>query len=132
MPFFQSLIDRGLKANEWINEISTLLDGKGGGRAESAQATGNNPAKLAEAIQIATRFAQSKLGLALDPTPAKQADSDGPTLFAPPGSIRGSIALIIASYAGKQLQVVHSAQSSSIIKTVLPLSYILIQCRPSV
>jgi alanyl-tRNA synthetase len=53
-----------LKANEWIGEVSTLLDGKGGGRGEAAQLTGNNPGAVAEAMQKATAFAQSKLGLA--------------------------------------------------------------------
>ena len=44
--------------------MSTLLDGKGGGRGEAAQLTGNNPGAVAEAMQKATAFAQSKLGLA--------------------------------------------------------------------
>lgn len=61
---FQGANDRGLKANEWIADISTLLDGKGGGSAGSAQFTGNNPAGLGEAMKKATVFAQSKLGLA--------------------------------------------------------------------
>ena len=51
-------------ANEWIGDVSTLLDGKGGGSAGSAQATGTNPSGLAEAIKKATAFAQLKLGLA--------------------------------------------------------------------
>ena len=59
------MIDRGLKANEWIGEVSPLLDGKGGGRAESAQATGNNAAGVREALKKATLFAQTKLGLEL-------------------------------------------------------------------
>lgn len=57
------MIDRGLKANEWIGEVSPMLDGKGGGRAESAQATGNNPAGVAEALKKAILFAQIKLGV---------------------------------------------------------------------
>jgi len=60
-------VDAGLKANEWIDDISSLLDGKGGGRAESAQATGNKPSNLAEAMAKATLFAQSKLGLSAPP-----------------------------------------------------------------
>lgn len=55
-------VDRGLKANEWIGDVSALLDGKGGGRAEAAQMTGNNPSGLSEAMKKATEFAQSKLG----------------------------------------------------------------------
>ena len=60
---FKSANDRGLKANEWVADLSALLDGKGGGSAGSAQATGNNPAGLIEAMKKATVFAQSKLGL---------------------------------------------------------------------
>lgn len=53
-----------MKANEWIADISPLLSGKGGGSPGSAQATGTNPAGLAEAVQKATLFAQTKLGVA--------------------------------------------------------------------
>jgi len=50
-----------LKANEWINEISNLMQGKGGGRDTSAQATGTNVSSLNECIALATKFAEIKL-----------------------------------------------------------------------
>lgn len=50
-----------LKANEWIKEISNAIDGKGGGKAESAQASGSNIANIDEAIELATEFAKTKL-----------------------------------------------------------------------
>lgn len=102
--------DRGLKANEWVADISGLLDGKGGGSAGSAQATGNNPAGLAEALKKATVFAQSKLGLVSEiaASTAKLGAEpvDGPTLFSTSGSVRTNIALIASRYANTKLNVV--------------------------
>lgn len=55
------LVDRGLLASEWVQSIVPTLGGKGGGKSESAQASGNNPRALHEAITIAQNFAQSKI-----------------------------------------------------------------------
>ena len=52
---------KGLKANEWIQAISPLMQGKGGGKAESAQASGSNISCLNEAISIAKSYALGKL-----------------------------------------------------------------------
>lgn len=83
-----------------------MLDGKGGGRPESAQATGNNPGALSEAIKKAVQFAQSKLNICSAPVETKKAKLDYPTvLYSAPGSIRGSIALVAARYSGKSLHV---------------------------
>ncbi|XP_018322304.1 alanine--tRNA ligase, cytoplasmic [Agrilus planipennis] len=54
-------VDKGLKANEWVSQITQLIKGKGGGKAESAQASGTNPAALNEALQLARKFALTKL-----------------------------------------------------------------------
>jgi len=54
-------VDKGLKANEWINNIVNLIGGKGGGKLESAQATGTNVASLDEAIKLSQEFASLKL-----------------------------------------------------------------------
>jgi len=54
--------NRGLKASEWVQELCPLLDGKGGGKDMSAQATGKNTRCLQEALQMANQFAQLKLG----------------------------------------------------------------------
>lgn len=53
----------GLKANEWVGQVQKLINGKGGGKDMSAQATGTNPGALKEAIAIVTKYAQEKLGI---------------------------------------------------------------------
>lgn len=58
----QDVAERGLKASEWVQEVCTLLDGKGGGKEMSAQATGRNTECLQEALQMANEFARLKLG----------------------------------------------------------------------
>lgn len=57
----KNAVERGLLASEWVQSIATLIKGKGGGKAESAQASGNNPNCLNEAMKIAREFAISKL-----------------------------------------------------------------------
>jgi alanyl-tRNA synthetase len=52
------------------------MQGKGGGKAESAQASGSNVSCLEEALSIATQFANIKLGF-----DSKQAEiTNGPLL----------------------------------------------------
>ncbi|XP_044050161.1 alanine--tRNA ligase, cytoplasmic [Siniperca chuatsi] len=58
----QDVAKRGLKASEWVQELCPLLDGKGGGKDMSAQATGRNTQCLQEALQMANEFARLKLG----------------------------------------------------------------------
>ncbi|CAH0726665.1 unnamed protein product, partial [Brenthis ino] len=57
----KTLIDRGLLASEWVQAIVPIIGGKGGGKSESAQASGNKPEALNEAIKIARDFALSKI-----------------------------------------------------------------------
>lgn len=67
-------MSKGLKANEWVQQVSGLMQGKGGGKAESAQASGSNVSCLEEALIIATQFANIKLGV-----DSKEADlTNGP------------------------------------------------------
>lgn len=54
-------IAKGLKANEWVGAVSSLMGGRGGGRAESAQASGSNAGKLDEVLAVARKFAATKL-----------------------------------------------------------------------
>ncbi|RWS11029.1 alanine--tRNA ligase: cytoplasmic-like protein, partial [Dinothrombium tinctorium] len=54
-------VESGLKANEWVQSIAELIKGKGGGKPESAQASGNEISKVDEAVAIARKFAKSKL-----------------------------------------------------------------------
>ncbi|KAM9854996.1 alanine--tRNA ligase, cytoplasmic [Aulostomus maculatus] len=58
----QDVANRGLKASEWVQDLCPLMDGKGGGKDMSAQATGRNTQCLQEALQMANKFAQLKLG----------------------------------------------------------------------
>ena len=50
-----------LKASEWVQEISPVIDGKGGGKQESAQASGSKIDRIDEAIELAIKFANVKL-----------------------------------------------------------------------
>lgn len=54
-------IQKGLKANEWVNHITKIINGKGGGKPESAQASGSNIAKIDEVLIAAKEFADLKL-----------------------------------------------------------------------
>src|SRR6218665_3815626 len=44
-------VTKGLKANEWVNHIAQLINGRGGGKPEAAQATGSNVDKISDAIK---------------------------------------------------------------------------------
>ncbi|XP_063838853.1 alanine--tRNA ligase, cytoplasmic [Ostrinia nubilalis] len=57
----KSINERGLLASEWVQSVVNIMGGKGGGKAESAQASGNNPQNLKEALKVAEEFAKSKL-----------------------------------------------------------------------
>ncbi|MCB9837910.1 MAG: alanine--tRNA ligase [Phycisphaeraceae bacterium] len=58
----QALIDRGLRAGDWVREASQACGGKGGGRPDSAQGGGTEPGKVGEAIAAAQAYAMSRLG----------------------------------------------------------------------
>lgn len=58
----QETAKKGLKASQWVQEVSGLMDGKGGGKDVSAQATGKNVGCLQEALKLATDFARLRLG----------------------------------------------------------------------
>ena len=54
-----------IKAGDWIKEIAPHVDGKGGGRPDSAQAGGKSPAKIDAALAAAQEWAEARLnGLA--------------------------------------------------------------------
>jgi alanyl-tRNA synthetase len=56
------LVNKGLKAGDWVRETSKVAGGSGGGRPQMAQAGGKDPAKVAEALETAKKFASSALG----------------------------------------------------------------------
>ncbi|XP_067006917.2 alanine--tRNA ligase, cytoplasmic [Anabrus simplex] len=94
-------VNKGLKANEWVQQVSGLMQGKGGGKAESAQASGTNVSCLEEAIGTALKFAKAKLGEGN--APQLPASLDGLVLYAFPNSISTYEAQIVAQYSGKQV-----------------------------
>ena len=49
----RDLVDQGYHAGNWIKEIAPIVGGRGGGKPDMAQAGGNEPAKIAEAISAA-------------------------------------------------------------------------------
>ncbi|XP_018495959.1 alanine--tRNA ligase, cytoplasmic [Galendromus occidentalis] len=57
----QVVADKGLSASEWVRHIADVIGGKGGGKDESAQASGTNPEALSEAMNMAEEFAKLKL-----------------------------------------------------------------------
>lgn len=57
----KAAIAKGLKANEWVQHVSTVMGGKGGGKPESAQASGPNYDKVDDVLELAKKFAGTKL-----------------------------------------------------------------------
>lgn len=58
----KEVASKGLKANEWVQHVSEVMGGKGGGKDVSAQATGDKINSLEEAMRLSKEFAQLKLG----------------------------------------------------------------------
>ena len=55
------LIKKGLKAGDLIKQIAPIVQGRGGGKPQMAQAGGKNPAKLSEALAKATELIKAHL-----------------------------------------------------------------------
>ncbi|VDM35120.1 unnamed protein product [Hydatigera taeniaeformis] len=56
------LVTRGLKANSWVECVSSLINGKGGGKEISAQASGlSNGVPMSQMVAAATDFAKSNI-----------------------------------------------------------------------
>jgi alanyl-tRNA synthetase len=58
---FQDVASNGLTAKAWIDHVVPVIEGKGGGKDVTAQATGSKPQAVQEAIKLATDFASLKL-----------------------------------------------------------------------
>lgn len=54
-------IEKGLKANEWVQVVASKIGGKGGGKPDSAQASGSNSVSVNKIVDLAKKFAESKL-----------------------------------------------------------------------
>ena len=59
--YLQEVAANGLTAKAWIDQVVGVIDGKGGGKDVSAQATGSNPGAVSQAVKLATDFASLKL-----------------------------------------------------------------------
>ncbi|XP_071785467.1 alanine--tRNA ligase, cytoplasmic-like [Asterias amurensis] len=57
----KDVVSKGLKANEWVKQVTEVINGKGGGKELSAQATGDRVDGIEEAVRLAKEFAQLKL-----------------------------------------------------------------------
>ncbi|OQV23471.1 Alanine--tRNA ligase, cytoplasmic [Hypsibius exemplaris] len=55
------IVAKGLKASEWIQQVSVAINGKGGGKDLNAQAVGTNVRGVAEGLELAKKFAEGKL-----------------------------------------------------------------------
>jgi alanyl-tRNA synthetase len=55
------LVAAGLKANEWAGAVAGLLGGKGGGKPQTAQGSGSDLTKIADALSLARSFVNEKL-----------------------------------------------------------------------
>ncbi len=57
----RDLVDRGLDCVQWIRDPAALVGGKGGGRADMAQAGGKIAEKLAEALELGRQEIEKRL-----------------------------------------------------------------------
>ncbi|XP_050536345.1 alanine--tRNA ligase, cytoplasmic-like [Daktulosphaira vitifoliae] len=53
----KDLNTKGLKANEWVTKVAASINGRGGGKADSAQASGASIKNVEELVKIAEEFA---------------------------------------------------------------------------
>ncbi|XP_047107863.1 alanine--tRNA ligase, cytoplasmic [Schistocerca piceifrons] len=102
----KNLINRGLKANEWIQQVSGMMQGKGGGKPESAQASGNNTSCLENAIQTAIKYAELKLGNDVNCVQQSPVKVNGPVLYIHHGSHKSLQCQIAAKYGEHVISVV--------------------------
>lgn len=59
----KSAIGKGLKSNEWCGNVQSIINGKGGGKPDNAQASGTNVSGLGAAMEAAHTFAMQKLAV---------------------------------------------------------------------
>ncbi|XP_049802310.1 alanine--tRNA ligase, cytoplasmic isoform X2 [Schistocerca nitens] len=102
----KNLINRGLKANEWIQQVSGMMQGKGGGKPESAQASGSNTSCLENAIQMAIKYAELKLGNDVNCAQQCPVKVNRPVLYIHHGSHKSLQCQIAAKYGEHVISVV--------------------------
>ncbi len=59
---FEETVSKGLSAKEWVTKVCEVIGGKGGGKDTNAQATGDKIENISQAMELATSFAQMKIG----------------------------------------------------------------------
>lgn len=70
--FPQDAVKGGFSANDWIKSVVPVIDGKGGGKPATGQASGNNYTAGDEAIRIARQYAKDNLKISSSQaTPSK-------------------------------------------------------------
>ena len=57
----RDLVERGIKAGDWIKTVAPIVGGGGGGKPDLAQAGGKNPEKIEQALKEAVTFIESKI-----------------------------------------------------------------------
>jgi len=57
----RDLVERGIKAGDWIKTVAPIVGGGGGGKPDLAQAGGKNPEKIEQALTEAVTFIESKI-----------------------------------------------------------------------
>ncbi len=57
----RDLVERGIKAGDWVKTVAPVVGGNGGGKPDLAQAGGKNPEKIEQAIKEAVTFIESKI-----------------------------------------------------------------------
>jgi alanyl-tRNA synthetase len=57
----EDLTKKGVAAGKLVGEVAKVVGGKGGGRPDMAQAGGNDPSKLGEALTLARKLVAEKL-----------------------------------------------------------------------
>jgi alanyl-tRNA synthetase len=55
------LVDRGLKAGQWVGAAAKMVGGGGGGRPDMAQAGGKEPDNLPAALEAAKQSMREQL-----------------------------------------------------------------------
>ncbi|WP_164103363.1 alanine--tRNA ligase [Candidatus Laterigemmans baculatus] len=58
----KALVERGLKAGQWVGDVAKAVGGGGGGRPDLAQAGGREPQKLPAALELAADSMRQWLG----------------------------------------------------------------------
>ncbi len=58
----RELVDRGVKAGDWVGAAASIVGGGGGGRPDMAQAGGKDPQKLPQAMEEARASMRKQLG----------------------------------------------------------------------